>query len=320
MLTSSELALARHYSYALFGRLFGEGVVAELLPMVAQLPELGQWLPAGTTPDLLAADFQHLFGFNIFPYQSLFVGESGLVGGAMAAEVNEWYVRSGRDTTPIVESDHIGAELGFMAFLCQQEWQAEEPNQAKVWHQQQWQFLDQHLLHWLGPLVIAISQHHFPFFTALAEQTLGLAHHHYQELTAIYLPLPMAHQPAATPTLEPQKSSLNDIARHLLTPCYSGFYLSRDMVGQLGQQLGVPAGFGSRQQMVVDLLLAAGNHDRLPHLLAGLQTLLQSCQARYQEWQEPMPALTPFHRPWQQRLAQSQQLLQQINQDFTQQA
>lgn len=319
MLTSAELALARHYSYALFGQLFGAGLVAEVLPTVAQLPELGQWLPAGATPDLLAADFQHLFGFNVFPYQSLFVGESGLVGGAVADEVNGWYVRSGRDSTPIVESDHIGAELDFMAFLCQQEWQAETPSQAQAWQQQQWQFLNQHLLNWLGPLVIAISHHHFPFFTALAEQALALAHHHYQELTANYLPLPMAQQPAAPPALEPAKSSLNDIAHHLLTPCYSGFYLSRDMVGQLGQQLGLPAGFGSRQQMVVDLLLAAGNHDRLPHLLASLQTLLQRCQASYQQWQETMPGLIPFHRPWQQRLAQSQQLLQQINQDFNQQ-
>lgn len=312
-----EFALACYYSYSLFGRLFQEGLTADGLGVVGQVAELAEAVPAGATPDLLAADFQHLFGFNLFPYESLFVGDEGLLGGRGSEQVAAIYQQSGWTAPQTVPADHIGAELAFLAFLCQQEtvaWRLDDPGRVNHWQQQQYHFLQTHLARWIGPLTIAITQQQTPFFINLAHLIMALLNQHYGQLNTASFARPslLAGYPQSTIALDHEQTTLNDITTYLLTHCYSGFFLSRDVIGQMGQAVGVPAGFGSRHQMLSDLLQMAGHANQLQPLLTTLQEQVNQWQGHYHNWQTNYPHLTLFQTPWQERLTQTSQFLSRL--------
>ena len=80
-LVGSEVSQARHHGYVLFGRLLLEGLTPELLPFVQQIPELATAVPKFYDDDIAAAHYQSIFGFNLFPFQSIFLDGSGSSGG-----------------------------------------------------------------------------------------------------------------------------------------------------------------------------------------------------------------------------------------------
>jgi putative dimethyl sulfoxide reductase chaperone len=328
-LSASEIALARHHTYTLLGRLYADGLTTELLPHARELlgetavapfhtlttPEASYALrTTHYDPDESAATHHTLFRFNIFPYQSIFRDASGLLGGAESERVRAAYLESGFETA---EPDHIAAELRFLAFLCAAEAEARQDGLMTITAQcqtRQANFLRDHLLTWLPPFVVALEQVGQPFYTALAALTLDFVTDH---TTAVGATLVVAQDTVAHDApgqaqdlpLQDAKTSLKDIARYLTTPPHSGLYLSRDAIGDLARAHNLPRGFGGRQQMLSNLLYTAVQYDSLNEVLAGLTAVMQQWQTFYTSQVGQHRHLTAFIAPWQARLQATIRLL-----------
>lgn len=310
----SQIAQARRASYALFGRIFLKGASVEDVALLKASLDFSPG-PEMLEPDLLAARHYNLFGMNVFPYEGIFLDDSGLLGGQAADEVLGSFADFGFEVDTTSESaDHLGNELTALAALCQAEADSRKANlQPLIQSRQDWQrdLLETHLLRWLGPFVLAVRQQGDDFFTAVANLTFDLAVHHYTELGpgAAVARKNLPHPPEI---LHDDKTGLKEIAHYLITPSYSGFYLSRDDIGRLGRQLNLPRGFGDRQQLLVNLMRTAVQYNSLPNLLDSLANLAAQWQAAYQETVNSSPQLAPFTAVWQDRINLTRDMLAQI--------
>ncbi|MCB8924807.1 MAG: molecular chaperone TorD family protein [Ardenticatenaceae bacterium] len=311
-LSQAQLARARSYSYRLFSELFLQGITAVSLPYIQQIPELTAVLPKPYIADNAAANHHELFQFNIFPYESFFLGEDGLVGGDVTAVVNQHAFQLGWQTAVTNnQADHLGHELACLAFLVTQEAEASESDQlaaANDWQTKQQFFLQSHLLRWAPTCLLAIQQQANPFFAELAQVTLNLLLSHADEL-ARSASAPPAFLPPVPDILANDKTGFKEIVHFLLLPALSGIYLSRDTIGQLGRQFDLPRGFGSRETMLLNLLRTAVQYDALPPLLRTLQEMCRSWQSGYQELINQYPKTALFIQPWQARAAATEQMV-----------
>ncbi|MCA9946303.1 MAG: molecular chaperone TorD family protein [Anaerolineales bacterium] len=309
-LSQAQQARARSYSYRLFSQLYLQGVTAVSLPYVQQIPELTAVLPKPFNADAAAASHHALFQFNVFAYESFFLSSDGLVGGERTAVVGQFFRQHGFGSAPAeTEADHFGQALAFLGFLTNQEadaWEADSPQQAKQLQSTQRAFLQAHVLRWSVPCLLAIQNQSNPFFAELARLTQALLLEHFGE-TAVSPP--PSFLPPMQNILANDKTGFKEIAHFLLLPAFSGIYLSRDDIGQLGRQFDLPRGFGSREMMLLNLLRTAVQYDALPSLLTALQETCQAWQTSYQELISQYPKTAPFIQPWQARAAATEQMV-----------
>lgn len=312
-LTPAQVAQARHHSYHLFSQLYKGGATAVSLATLQAIPTLAAALPSPFDADEAAAIHYRLFEHALHPYESFFLDSSGLLGGPVTEAVTRHYAQIGFSAeTDGIAADHIGQELAALAFLCAAEAQAHTRQDATAvarHRQQQADFLHQHLLPWLPPLVLATRQQAAGFYTAVADLTLALLADHAADLAL----------PAPTFTLNPvpgwlahDQASLGDIAQFWVTPVWSGLVLGREDVARLARQLNLPRGFGSRQQMMHNLLRTAGQYDQIPALLQSLAWLLETWAVSYRQQRQQQAALADHTAVWLARLDDAASLLQQL--------
>ncbi len=313
----SDAALARSRAYALLGRLYLEELGPGLLREVGAVPELAAALGEAFDADEAAADFHHLFGLNVFPYASLFLDAGGRLGGPTTDHVRRLFREAGHPTDAAAESvDHVGHELGLLAFLAGAEADAEEdglPAEAERMRRLQRRFFDAHLLWWLPAFALSLRRQRHAFYAALADLTLDLALDHRAalggETAAVAAPL----LPTPPPLLDDEATGLKEIAGYLATPAWSGCYLSRDDVARLGRREGLPRGFGGRALMLTNLLRAAVEFDRLAPLLALLADDVAAWRAHYGALAGcGVPPLAEVAASWLERLATTAQILERL--------
>jgi len=320
-LAADQLALARSRAYGLLSQLYLTGVTAENLAQVQAVPEMSAELDASFEADEAAADHHHLFGFNVHPYQSYFLDPAGLLGGRVTEGVVQTYQSLGFRANVSGESaDHIGLELGLLAFLCAAEAKALEMGQpggrqpgGRQMADNQLSFMVGHLLPWIGPLTLAIDQQGQRFYSALAAVTFDLVQEHAAELSA-RLEQPLAGEtrlPAVPAILEDEATGLKEIAEFLLTPVYSGIYLSRDDIGRLARRQAIPRGFGDRRQLLLNLLRTAANYEALGHVIDDLEQLTGRWLAGYEEMMA-QGKVGAFVAGWRSRAAGTAALLKQM--------
>jgi TorA maturation chaperone TorD len=156
----------------------------ELLPYIEALPALAGRLPPRPDPDELAAAHYRLFGLNVFPYESVFLDPSGLLGGRVSAQVAARYDADGYRPAADVAPDHVGHQLGLLAHLAAAEADAWEDGRAQIaqeMQQRQQSFLAGHLARWLPPLLAALEAQDDAFYRATAALTWELAGDHTRE-------------------------------------------------------------------------------------------------------------------------------------------
>lgn len=314
-LTPHKQALARRHAYTVLSRIFRDGLTPTLLPFAQQISQLAPLLPDPYDPDEAAAAHHRVFSLNIFPFESFFLDESGLLGGPAAARVQAAYeaagFRPGDDAAP----DHVGYELALLGFLAGAEadaWEDGQENIAGRMAQLQHDFLVQHLLRWLPPLVIALRRLGDPFYVALGNLALDFSVAHLKTYGGAAAAKPGAFLPEPPPLLADEKTGLRDIADYLTTPSYSGFFISREDVGRLAQRQELPRGFGKRGQLLVNALRAAAQYETLPAFLADLAEMAGHWQNAYRILRRTHPPLVFFLRPWREQTAVTQSLLAQI--------
>lgn len=309
-----EILLARQHSYQLLGNLFLNGVGEADRPVLAQLPELAPHLPEPFEADDMAATHQSLFGFNLLPYESVFLTAERVLGGhisdQLARQAGELRFYSGQSA----QMDHIGQQLLLLAYLCGAELNMldrGEVREAALWARAQADWLAQHLLTWLAPFSASLLNQAQPFFAAVGDLTLNVLADHWR--TVYNEMAPQISLPAAPDILADEKAGLKEIGNYLMTPVYVGLLLTRDDLSRLGRQFRLPRGFGSREQMMTNLLRSAAQYDEMPQLMTALAALLAENQERYAAWQAEWPGLVPFIAPWGARLASTIQLANDIS-------
>lgn len=311
-LTPAQTAVARQRAYALFSRLFRDGITTATRPFLESIPELADGLKRPFQPDEAAAAHHDLFQFNVLPYESLFLAADGLLGGSVSHAVSHSYQQVGWQVDAAASSpDHIGHELGLLAFLSAAEadaWADDLLPEAVRMRQRQSDFLQGHLLRWLPPFVLAIRRQAHPFYAKLAALTLALAADHvtaFVATDAFTLPPP-------PDLLADEKTGLKEIAAFLMTPLHSGLFLSRDDVARLGRAHQLPRGFGGRAQLLTNLLRTAVQYDAFPTLVSALQALLAAEETAYEAMLHDHPPLAPFVTPWLARCRDTHRLLAQL--------
>lgn len=298
----------------LLSRLLLEGVTEELLPYLQKIDPLASLLPDPFHADDAAAVHYHIFGFNVFAFESVFLGQSACgeplhIGGEQSRRVAQFYRATGFSPAAGPGPDHIACELELMASLCGAEadaWEDGLPKVAQQMQERQRDFLQVHLLRWLPALNEAIRNQGYPFYHAIADLAGDLVMSH-----ALFLLLPAppdAWLPHSPQLLEDEKTGVKEIAHFLTTPSLSGFYLSRKTCEDLARELNLPRGFGSRRQLVENLIRAAAQYGAGDRLLAALA-------AHADGWAQMFQSSTPsdlraYVQPWQQRATATCQMLQ----------
>lgn len=315
LLDAAQLARARSHSYELLGRLFLEGVTTELLPYLETVPELAVALPRPFDADEAAAAHHDLFAFHLFPYASIFLDDSGLLGGEISNQTGQLYQQAGFPLQASTASpDHVGYELAFLGYLLAAEANARQtqPNAAQLWQNQQHHFLEDSLLPWLFPFLVALEQAAVPFYQKLAQLTLALVgDHHTQLMAQIESERLPVHSEGSDLLADPQ-TGLRDIAQYLTTPRQSGLYIGRHDIRRLARQLALSHGFGGREQMLLNLLRMAAQYEKSYELLQLIEETAKQWQLAYQRIHEANPGTAVFLHPWQVRLNHTRHLLEQM--------
>lgn len=306
-LTAVTLAQARAHTASLFSHVAAHGVTAVTLPTLRAIPDLASTLPNPFDFDLAASRHYALFGLNIYPHQSLFLGASGLLGGDESECLQESYAAGGYSLNVSLEPDHLSQQLGYLAHLFTAEaeaWQDQLPMMVERIRTLQTDFLHQHLLRWLLPFTIAIRRSGDPFYTALTDLTLEF----------VLDSLPNATlAPAFTLPAVPEEppNGWKPLVHTLLIPAQSGLVLSREAIHQLARAHRWPHGFGDRFQMLVTLIESAASYDSETAVLQALYAHLAEWSAAYRAYTHH-PILGHMATVWAERTAVTQIRLQQI--------
>ena len=287
-----DTARARHRLYGLLGRLLLDGPVDAAAETVAALPALADVWPSGDA-DARLAMHQRVFGLEIFPYESVFLGEEGTLGGDATNRAQRTLTAAGfRGRRTDTQPDHVGLLLGALSWLAAAEAEALEdgadPGPARA-HQAR--VIGGHLGRWLPVLSLSVSDMD-RWTRRLLELTVeAVAAHGHAE--------PFELPPRPAELLDDPRTGLARIARAWLIPAHSGWVISRYTIGRLAARAGIPAGFGPRWKMLEGVLAGAVDHERASVVLDGLADEL----ARWERGYAQAAELGYVVEPWRARLA-----------------
>jgi len=301
--TPRHHAEARHRAYSLLARLFTKGLCAQTRAIVAALPELNDAVGSEDEEEWAAQHYAAVC-HEVFPYESVFVGD-GQLGGEVASAVRAVHERCGLN--PTEEPDHIGAELALLAHLCAAERDAHADDAADEvarLQQLQRQFLSQHLLRWLPTLVVALVRSDDGLYAAAARLTAELVGDHASELGATVEAADAESGLAGV--LDNPKTGIKRLCGVLLNPTATGLFWGQRMLGELAADAGVPEGFGTRKRKLESIVFAAVDHDRVVPLMERIVAEVGTWQAHYDE----LAVLGLPTQLWRGRLVQGRELVQ----------
>lgn len=313
MSTSSAVkaAQARHHGYALLGRVYLEGVSAETFSLLSTIPGLPTPPPVN---DESAATYHRLFRFNLFPLESVFLEANGQPGGAVTHKLAHFYAACNFPTHND-RADLLGHELALLAFLTAAEADAIEDGEVRMSELiagMQQKFIEQHLMQWLPPFVVAMQRLGGEFYSAIAQLTWLMVANHKQA------PFQATQLDAAPAFLEEDGTGLKEIADFLATPIKCGVWLGRDEISKLARSHDLPHGFGSRRQMLTNLLRAASQFDTFDSFLASLQQLINDRFTDYTHLEKITPQQAAAIAPWKQRAFNTYNLIAGMRQQLDQ--
>jgi len=295
-------------NYLLLSQIFLHGLTEANRDEVRQVRELAKYIPEDIDLDQAAADHQHIFGFNVFPYESVFLDATGQLGGDVASAVARQYLEAGFEIHPSAASpDHIGHQLEFLAFLSETDSVTPAPDESlhdETASKRLSSFLDNHTLRWLPPFTLAVRRQQHPFFRAATDLMLMKVVRHRDALggsvAALTLPQP--------PDLMSGDTGLRDIVEYLLTPAYCGIYLSKDDISQLAREQSMPRGFGDRRTMLLNLLRSASAYGDPSQLLSSIQRMAERWVGDYREMTSD-PVIALIAASWMERAAETEDIL-----------
>jgi putative dimethyl sulfoxide reductase chaperone len=158
-----------------------EGV--DLIDSVISSDKMANFVPG------LLLEFTRLFiGPTPIPlYESIYRSPSGLLMQEETLAVRKKYMEAGLVVHPgkSFPEDHIGAELEFVFYLCQEAAQVEDAEMRDSLMKMQYCFFREHLVAWISPLCDRLYQEtDSAYFKGVAKVTKGFIHWDYQEIVS----------------------------------------------------------------------------------------------------------------------------------------
>jgi TorA maturation chaperone TorD len=228
-------------------------------PQAAEAARVSEALMLGPLPT--AAEYTELFGFQLCPYASIYLGPEGMLGGQARAAVAGFWQALG--LVAPVEPDHLAVMLAMYARLAELENGESDPARRGGWGRARRAFLWEHLLSWLPVYLTKLSDLAPPFYRRwgeILEAALG------EEAKAAggRQPVPV-YLREAPGLIDPRKEEAGKFLASLLSPVRSGMVLTRADLGRAARKLGLGLRLGARKFMLAALFSqdAAGMFDWL---------------------------------------------------------
>lgn len=292
--------MTRRQSYSALSTIFARLPDETLRPFLADYPDFENVVEQGSI-DERAAQFESLFGFNVFPVASVFLEADGMLGGVASRNVAEQMGRAGFPYEELTDPvDHLSTELAFLAILADSS--GPEAEIAR-------DFIDQHLLAWLPAFVEAVRRESNPFYTKMAESTLDVIYDHRSILGVASAPDPSALFTGSF-RLDDETTGFHEIAEYLTTPAQCGFFLSRSVIAGMARAYRLPHGFGGRKQMMVTSLRSAVAYDLLEGLTQRLKTIIATDKSKWKAHAAQGPEAAFWAESWMKRLDATADMLE----------
>lgn len=334
-----ELLEARQTLYRLLAHLYLHPPEPSTLAMLRTVPGLGDVAPE--TVDVLEqlqVEYEYVFGRNAYPYESLYADHDLMLNTAAANRFAQLCQDcSFAEESPVGAPDHLGCQLGLMAYLLAIEIRAlREQNLALLtWARaHQHRCLDDHLACW-APVFLGVVERvaNHPLYRTVAQVTLELILNDLERSDRLALWIPLdERQGASDPSLsavQDQDASglsvhlgddrvrdLNQIVRSLIIPDIAGVFISRHDISALGRRLRIKVPMRERRQMMRDLFDTAARFDLIPTLLDQLDELFAAEFWRLAVLTERYPAWTAHARHWLFRLKQSREMVRELRAQY----
>jgi TorA maturation chaperone TorD len=272
-----------------------------LEPPGAETRLIADVLDLGTAPD--ETEYCDLFLFQLYPYASVFLGDSGGLGGEARDRVAGFWRALGK--TPPPEPDHLSTLLAVYARLVEAENEATVSEAAARWRQARHACLWEHILSWTLPFLLKLREIAPPFYQGWVEMLeAALA----QESAALGPPTrtPLALR-ESNPLLDPREGTATEFVGALLSPVRSGVVLTRGDLARAGRDLGLGLRIGERAY-ILKSMLGQGPVDTL----SWLAEEARDWERRHDESGSIAPEVVDF---WAQRARAAAELLEDLASD-----
>lgn len=275
------------------------------LQVDSRFQESLEGLTAAQQADEWGALHQSLFGFNVFPFASVFLDEHGKMGGDIGDYVARIYARQQFFPSGGDDADHLVSELQF----CANQLRKADPDPALIAH-----FLDQHVFAWLPVFVFAINRRTDGFYAMLVARAFSI-------LVDVRRPLDSAFERPGAPgasgaqDADDHPTSIKALAGHCVSAVRAGIFLSRADISELARLVQVPTGFGSREQMFTTLFDSARTYGKESDLVRALESMLDDEGAKWSALADKSATDASVHWAgiWHSRLETTRILLQQAS-------
>jgi TorA maturation chaperone TorD len=327
-------------------RILGHFWLEELKPtdkeLLETIPELAETLSASKAgaPDNLAVEYQRLFGFNLPPYESVFIDPSVMLMSPATARVQRLYQQSGWQPPVDIRTgapDHIGLEMMALADLLGRQ-NLPAANQLHTNHLALWvpafiltlkRLRPDVFYHTLADLTLDLilstlpedglpdNKDPFPklppppvYRASGPDESAGNAPSAVHRKTERLIPLPASPEDEQT---NQEATRLRDVVKMLLPPRETGIFLTREDIARTAQALALPvAAMGDRARMLETLFRQAGEYNLVPALFGQLQQLADQTATAYQTLAREYPYWRIYATAWQTRLANTQEILAEL--------
>jgi hypothetical protein len=260
-----------------------------------------------------------LFALNIFPFANVYTGDDLMAGGELGTELTDLYADAAFVPPGDVTPDHFGVQFQAASHLlltAVEHWR--HGNQPQL--QRALAGLERLTCRGILPALIPVTaslacmDQTFPVNFSQIARALGA------ELAACArsadngtATIPPEDETAGLP---PVDSRLEDLVRFLLTPNRCGFWLAAGDIRTLAAGLGLPCGFSTREDMLTNLLHAAGTYGQVPQLLEAITQLVEQRRETLCCWhlEGRGSIIEPIVQQSERRLKQTMHLLEQFRQ------
>ena len=195
-----------------------------------------------------AADHTDLFGFQLYPYASIYLGAEGMMGGEARDRVAGFW--RALHQAPPAEPDHLGVLLSLYASLSAAEaCEADAPRRV-LWRRSRNALLWEHIASWAPVFLLRVKELGGRFHRAWAAMLLEVLAAHTDDCAGFSeLPLHLREAPAA---LDPDGD--DDLITALLAPVRSGIILTRADLARAAAELGLGLRAGERRYALTALI------------------------------------------------------------------
>ncbi|MBI3998288.1 MAG: molecular chaperone TorD family protein [Armatimonadetes bacterium] len=209
---------------------------------------IGRLLGLPGAPD--AAEYTEVFGFQLYPYASVYLGPEGALGGEAQDRVAGFWRALGQ--TPPQEPDHLASLLGLYATLGDHEAADDDAARRALWRHSRKALFWEHLGSWIFAYLHKMQEVAPPYFRAWARLLQVALTEAARELGAPdRLPLHLRDVPAMT---DPRAGGLTPFLDGLLAMVRCGVLLTRADLARAASDLGLALRIGDRRFLLRTLL------------------------------------------------------------------